>query len=92
MATKKAPTKKKPSAKKKATAPKAPLYQTLKVTKKDVPFFGTSLTRQTFYWTIISFLVLIMGLWIINLQYDISNLYDRLDAQQTEWTPVPPKK
>lgn len=96
MATKKAPVKKKTTKtapKKKSTTAKLPKYETLKLTKKDVPFFRTSLTVQTFYWTVISILVLVLGLWIINLQYDVQSLYDRLEKQQLQDLPIStPKK
>lgn len=97
MATKKAPVKKKTTAKttakKKSAATKTPNYETLKLTKKDVPFFKTNLTVQTFYWTIIAFLILILGLWIINLQYEVQNLYNQLETEQAQNTPLKaPKK
>lgn len=87
MATKKAPVKKKTTAKttkRKKTTAKSPNYETLKLTKKDVPFFATRLTVQTFYWTVISILVLIFGLWIIYLQYSVNSLYQRLEAEKQQ--------
>jgi len=99
MATKKPAAKKKTTAKsvktsasKKHSTAKIPKYETLKLTKKDTPFFTTRLTSQTFYWTLISILVLILGLWIINLQYDVYNLYERLNTQQAQDLPLPVTK
>lgn len=96
MATKKAATKRKTTARstksthtKKRAAVKSPKYETLKLTKKDMPFFNTRLTVQTFYWTLISFLVLIFGLWIIYLQYSVHNLYQRLEIEQQQTVTVP---
>lgn len=92
MATKKAPVKKKTTSKatkKKSTATfKEPKYETLKLTKKDVPFFGTRLTLQTLYWTIVSILILILGLWIITLQYNVQSLYQELEVERANDLPL----
>lgn len=82
------PTKqKKPVTRKKSTAKskKRPLLaadtpmQTLKLSRKDLPFFSIQITKQTIYWSILLIFVLVLQLWILNVQLDVVQTLDSIN-------------
>ena len=86
-------TAKKSPAKKKATTRKAPTkqattvrrskatpaYQSFKLSSDPQKFMSTTLTIQTLYWVILSLVVLLFGLWMIDTNARIQELYDSID-------------
>ena len=75
-----------PTAKRKTFAAKAskPQVQSFRASSDGTPFLTLAITRQTLYWGILSFIVLIMGLWIIHLQNEINKIYDAIEANQMQ--------
>jgi hypothetical protein len=88
MATLKKPLVKKSVSKAKATVkkvtakkPAAPFdapMQSFKLSRDTLPFFGVRITRQTIYWSILLIFIMIMQLWILNVQLDIIKITDSL--------------
>jgi len=87
-ATAKAPAKRttaaKKSAPKKSATSKATPVQSFRLTKSDQSFFATRITMQTVYWSILSIAILLLALWILNVQLDIIELLDSIVANQQE--------
>lgn len=49
---------------------------------KDVkPFTAFKITRQTFYWAVLLTFIIVIQLWLLKIQMDISNLTDVILAQ-----------
>ncbi len=42
------------------------------------------ITRQTVYWLVLGFVVILFTVWIMQLQADIQVLYDQIDATTLE--------
>lgn len=97
MATKKKPVTAKTSVKKKPTvARKAPVKK--KVAKRtllrshvglqpeETDFMTFRITRQTVYWLVLGAVVVLFTLWLMQLQSDIQDLYDQIDASTAEMT------
>ena len=86
--TKKAPAKKKPVAK--TTVKK--VSKSTKSTSSRVPsiqperedFMTFRVNRETVYWAVLGAVVILFGLWIMQLQADIQSIYDDIDASTAE--------
>ena len=74
MATKKKVTAKKSTARK----PKTAALESFKVSKEPYPFMSFHVTDQTVYWSILLILILLLGLWVINIQINISNILNSI--------------
>ena len=94
-AARKAPVKsaavKTPTAKpvaKKTTARKAPKkaeqMQSFRVYRSDDSFTNFRITRQTVYWVILIAFIIFAQLWILKLQFDISDLLIQQQASLTD--------
>ena len=44
----------------------------------EEPFFVIRISRQTFYWLIISALILALGIWALLLNMKVQTIYDQL--------------
>lgn len=73
MATKKRSTKRKVSSKKSGEEMKS-----FQVAKQPKPFMVFKFTRQTAYWLVILAVIVLMQIWILKLQFDISGLIEAL--------------
>ncbi|MDB5165633.1 MAG: hypothetical protein JWM00_523 [Candidatus Saccharibacteria bacterium] len=71
--------KKKPALSSKRTS-KSPQYVSFRISKTDRPFISFELTRQSFYWFLLSLVILLLGLYIIFLHVKIVDMYHQLDA------------
>lgn len=86
MATKKAPVKKSPAKKvaaKKSTktsAKKAVKLESFKLVPEVKPFMSFRITRQTVYWSALLIFILITQIWILNIQLDVIQTLDSLNA------------
>lgn len=84
--------KKKPAAKrvvaKKTTSrkPKEPKYETFKVASSDMPFMSFRVTQQTFYWTLLLIVVLLVQVWVLSMQIDVTNLINQVENQLSSGT------
>lgn len=63
------------------TTAKSQSPQSFRVAREDRPFFSIKPNVQTLYWAILSFAVLALGLWVLNVNLQVQNLYNELDAQ-----------
>lgn len=81
---------KKSGAKKWVLAPSGN-YESFKLAKSP-KFFSTKITDQTIYWSILGFLVLAIGIWIITINDRVQYLYDQIDLQNAESGVVIPLK
>lgn len=43
------------------------------------PFFTFRITHQTVYWSALAILVLLLGLWVININDRVQYIYDQVD-------------
>lgn len=85
------PTSKKPTTKKavpsKTTAKKGvskkvvqvPKMKSFKLAKHDYPFFSHRITKQTFYWSTLLIIILILQLWILDIQLDIIEITESIN-------------
>ncbi|HSW92062.1 MAG TPA: hypothetical protein VLG09_05440 [Candidatus Saccharimonadales bacterium] len=82
MATTKKTVAAKPTVKRKPkTTAKAPVKSAMRsfvLTKDAPPFFSFNVTHQTAYWTILSLLVLVLGVWVVMLNVKINQIYDHV--------------
>lgn len=44
------------------------------------PFFTFRVTRQTVYWLILCGMVLALGVWVVNINSEIQNIYDQIES------------
>lgn len=71
MATAKKATKRKIAPKKvKKVAP----LRSFKICKESMPFVSFNITDQTFYWSILLIFILILDLWVLKIQINISDI------------------
>ncbi len=84
-ATKKAPAR--PASKTKVkhvSKAKAPGMRSFVAAPATEPFFTFRLTHQTLYWSILSVLVLALGLWVTNISMKVQYIYDSIDATNAQ--------
>jgi hypothetical protein len=81
MVTKKKTTVKKTTSKRKPTAkkPKVVKVQSFKVSRNYPPFFSVKITKQTVYWSILLIVILLLQLWILNVQLDVIDVLDSIN-------------
>lgn len=58
-------------------------FQSFKVGKVR-NFFSVRITDQTVYWSILCFLVLALGVWVVTIDDKVQRLYDQIDAKSAE--------
>lgn len=85
-ASTKAPARKKQAAKKSS---KSTTLSSFRASGDSTPFLTLAITRQTLYWGILSFVVLVLGLWIIHLQNEINKIYDAIEISQSSIDTTP---
>jgi len=79
MATSKKVTAKKVIAKK--ASPKRVkriAFQSFKLSPETSPFVSFRITDQTVYWSILLVMILVLTLWILQIQINISNILDSI--------------
>lgn len=76
-------------AKKKTTAKKQPSLRSFRPAAEQ-DFMSFRFTVQTVYWLILSVLVLALGIWVISLNTKINDIYNQIDASNSD-TLVTPK-
>lgn len=69
------------TAPKKATTAKQKAAQlvSFRPTKEQAPFMSFNFTIQSFYWLILSVLVLALGAWVMYLNVQIQEIYDQVE-------------
>ncbi|MGB3024078.1 MAG: hypothetical protein WBB39_04735 [Candidatus Saccharimonadales bacterium] len=61
------------------------------VSRSDRAFMETRFTEQTLYWLIIGVAVVALAAWVLSIQVQMNDMYDKLDVQNSE-TVLPAKK
>lgn len=75
---KKTTTKRKTPAKRKS-APKKTNVKSFRVSPDTRPFMSFQVTKQTVYWAILLGFILILFLWILNIQLDILRITESIN-------------
>ncbi len=80
---------------KKPRAIKEEPMRTFHISRNDRPFITTRITKQTVYWSILLIFILLMQLWILNIQLDVIQATDSVIKQaqsdSLSSTPLPKK-
>ncbi|XMB33576.1 hypothetical protein QQ965_02390 [Candidatus Saccharibacteria bacterium oral taxon 955] len=89
-APKRAPAKKSTTKVTRVSRPKKAAVRSLHPAKSDEQFMTFKITRQTVYWLVLTGIVLLLGLWVIDISNKIQHIYDQNDAarRQAETTKV----
>lgn len=67
--------------KKRVASKKTAAMRSFRVYKDDRPFVRAAVTRQTVYWVILLVVIIVIQLWILKIQIDISNLTALISTQ-----------
>lgn len=87
MATATKPAKKVVKKVTKKVASKAPVrkstskvanVQSFKIAQETMPFLTFKITQQTFYWTVLLIFVLIVQVWVLNLQLNVTDILNSI--------------
>lgn len=66
------------TAKRSSPRRKSVNYKTFKVSKDVKPFIQFNATYQTLYWTVLSVIILALGIWIVNTQIQIIDYIEHI--------------
>lgn len=82
--TKKLPSTRMRTSKVKSTSKKKPTQmKSFRIAKPEEPFFTFRITRQTVYWLVLSFAILIIGIWVAAINLRVQSIYDQIDMQHS---------
>lgn len=59
---------------------KAPAMRSFAPARPSEPFFTFRITHQTLYWLILAGTVLLLGLWVVDINSKVQHIYDQIDA------------
>jgi len=65
------------------TAPrrtKAAVVKSFQIAKDKTPFMTYQVSQQTIYWAILFIYIMILSLWILNIQLDTLRIIDKINA------------
>lgn len=65
------------------SAARAQAAKSFRVAEPEQPFMTFRVTRQTIYWTILAIAVLLLGLWVIDINDRVQMIYDQVDHINT---------
>ena len=71
-------TAKKKKAVKRSAPKKAAKLESFKLSKETAPFISFRVTEQTVYWSILLILILVLALWILQLQIDVTDILNNI--------------
>lgn len=79
---------------KRVSKPSEQPTKSFRVAPREENFFTLRVTRQTVYWSILAILVLVLGLWVVDINDRVQRIYDQIDTLNEEAlsTPASPKK
>lgn len=81
MATKKKTPAKKTTKKKASTkSQKACKYKSFKLCPEKFPFKTYKVTEQTVYWGILFIIILVLCIWVLNIQLDLIKVIDSIST------------
>lgn len=55
-------------------------------------FFTVRITDQTIYWSILCFIILALGVWVVTIDDKVQRLYDQIDADNLDSNVAVPVK
>lgn len=61
-----------------ARKPRNVAMQSFKLSKEKMPFVTFKITDQTVYWSALLILILLLGLWVVNIQINISDILNAI--------------
>ncbi len=70
----------KKSLAKKPHSKKVQAMKSFKIYREKQPFLTTSITTQTVYWSILLIFVMLLQVWILNIQLDVIAVTDSLSV------------
>ncbi|MGB4420420.1 MAG: hypothetical protein WBI29_01305 [Candidatus Saccharimonadales bacterium] len=59
--------------------PKKAKPASFKIQKETVPFMSFKITEQTVYWLVVVLLIFLLGIWVLRIQLDLSELLDQIE-------------
>ena len=68
---------------KKSRAVKPTKMASFRLAKSNESFMQFSPSVQSLYWIVLGVVIILFAMWVMKLQADISNIYDRIDANDT---------
>ncbi len=77
MATAKKKTVKKAAPKK---AKKKVQFKSFKLSNEPAPFISFRVTEQTVYWSILLIMILVLALWVLSIQVNISDILNTIQT------------
>lgn len=80
MATAKKSTTKRKATTKRKSSPKKVAVQSFRVSPDTRPFLSFQITKQTVYWAILLGVILILFLWVLNIQLDILRITESINS------------
>ena len=63
-----------------STRAKKSTIKSFRLSREQHPFVSMQTSKETLYWVILGVLVICFAAWILKLQSDINEIYDRIDA------------
>ncbi len=63
-----------------ASKVKKPVYKSFRLSTESTPFLQFLITEQTIYWSILLVLILGLGIWVLNLQMNITNILESINT------------
>ena len=54
--------------------------KSFKIAREPYPFMTFRITNQTIYWAVLLILILLLSLWVLNIQISIINLLNEIKA------------
>lgn len=55
---------------------KEPPMKSFRLSREYLPFITFKITKQTFYWSVLLIIILILELWILSIQLDVIQITD----------------
>jgi len=75
-----ATTKKRSSPRKTIKSKSTKSLKSFKLSKETIPFSSFRITEQTIYWSILLVYVLVLALWILNIQLETLKIIDGINT------------
>lgn len=68
------------------TKAKKPLHQakSFKMAKSDQKFFSLKPSVQTVYWAVFALAILALGLWVLNLNLELQQVYNEIEQTRAK--------
>jgi len=70
---------KKRSGAKKAPAKSSRVSSRISTSNSELPFMSFQVTKQTFYWTVLMIFILVVQVWVLNVQLQTADSIKKLE-------------